>query len=109
MLAKRLAQNVTVRIERLDHRISKFVLQKNLLYEDVEGAPFRIGQKVRILDNPNHDDTFDGEFANRIGEVSFYEYNCGCGQTFPNDPMIGVRFADGKSEEFWKEELKSAS
>lgn len=58
MLAKRLDQNVTVKIEQLDHYISKFILQKNRLYEDVEGAPFKIDQKVRVLNNPSHDNTF---------------------------------------------------
>ncbi len=97
----------SMKTEQLDYYISTFVLHKNLLYEDVDGAPCRIGQKVKILSNPIHDDTFDETFANKTGEVSFLEYECGCGQTFPSDPMIGVHLANGQTDEFWKEELVS--
>lgn len=47
--------------------------------------------------------------ASRIGEqgvIAYFEYGCGCGQSYPNDPMIGVRFASGHIEEFWREELR---
>lgn len=91
---------------QLDHYIAHFILNIKSLDTDVEGAPFRIGQKVRILQNPNNDNTFDTTFANKVGEVWCFEYECGCGQTFPDDPMIAVRLKDGKSDEFWKEELE---
>ncbi len=70
---------------------------------DIEGAPFKIGNSVRVL--PSNDETFDQELSESVGEVNYFEYDCGCGQTFPEDPMIGVKFSDGKIEEFWKEEL----
>ncbi len=50
------------------------------------------------------DDTADPAFLGREGRVLYFEYTCGCGQTYPNDPMIGVKFR-GKAEEFWREEL----
>ena len=39
------------------------------------------------------------------GTVEYLEYDCGCGQSYPGDPMIGVRLEDGTLEEFWAEEL----
>lgn len=92
-------------VEQLDRYISNYILQKNPRYEDIEGAPFRIGQQVRILDNPNNDDTFDMTFANLIGEIRFFEYESGCGQSYPYDPLISVQLPNGRSDGFWKEEL----
>lgn len=89
-------------IEQLDQYISDFILTKNPIEHDVEGAPFKIGQKVKILDNPNDDETFDMKFANKIGKIRFFEYESGCGQTFPRDPMISVRLDDGKAMGFGK-------
>ena len=75
------------------------------LYYSVLDAPFKIGAKVTTLDNPNNDETFNKQFSFKTGMIIYFEYECGCGQTFPSDPMIGVKFSDGKIEEFWKEEL----
>jgi len=55
------------------------------------------------------DETFDKRFFNAICEVIYFEYECGCGQTFPGDPMIGIKSSDGKIGEFWKEELELIS
>ena len=71
--------------------------------EDIPGAPFHIGALVTIVQVV--DSTTDESFIGKSGEVVHYEYDCGCGQTFPSDPMIGVRFPDGTEEEFWTEEL----
>lgn len=92
-------------IEELDHYISNYILTKNPRYDDIEGAPFRIGQMVKVLENPSNDETFDIDFANKLGKIRFFEYESGCGQTFPHDPMISVELADGKRDGFWKEEL----
>jgi len=72
------------------------------IYEDVLGAPFRIGQHVRVV--AAADETIDTEYIGKVGVVAYFEYTCGCGQGFPDDPMIGVRFGT-KTAEFWKEEL----
>ena len=72
------------------------------IFHDVPGAPFKIGDGVKVVSLA--DDTADVEFLGQQGQVLYYEYSCGCGQTFPNDPMIGVQFGDRKAE-FWKEEL----
>lgn len=89
----------------LDRYISGSVLKRFERYHDVDGAPFRIGQAVIVLNNPNQDETFDSKYIGRKGTVKFLEYDGGCGQQFPFDPMIGVSFADKSEEEFWNEEL----
>ncbi|MBI2683203.1 MAG: Carotenogenesis protein CarS [Acidobacteriales bacterium] len=78
--------------------------QAKPLRRDVPGAPFRIGQQVRVV--AGTDETFDKRFLGKLGTVEYFEYNCGCGQSYPHDPMIGVRFGR-KLEEFWVEELAS--
>ena len=70
---------------------------------DVPGAPFRIGEQVLVA--AGADDTFDNAFSGLVGVVAYLEYDCGCGQTYPYDPMIGVRF-EANIEEFWAEELR---
>lgn len=60
---------------------------KNRIYGRVYGSPFQPGDLVRVCQR---------------------EYNCGCGQTFPGDPMIGVRFGTLPMSEFWSEELEQA-
>ena len=84
---------------------------KGHITTDVRGAPFRIGDKVKVVRAT--DETFDRRFMRRVGIVEHFEYSCGCGQTYPNDPMIGVKFRGarfrirkGAVEEFWQEELK---
>jgi hypothetical protein len=72
------------------------------IYHHVSGAPFNIGDSVKVVSLS--DDTADAEFLGQRGKVLYFEYSCGCGQTFPNDPMIGVQFAV-RTAEFWKEEL----
>ncbi|KNB60914.1 hypothetical protein [Chryseobacterium sp. Hurlbut01] len=67
---------------------------------------FCIGDKVLILSNPNKDVTFLNEFSGKKGTIIYFDYNCGCGQAYPNDPMIGVEFNKGEIEEFWKEEVE---
>lgn len=74
-------------------------------FHNVDGAPYRIGDNVKVLNNPSNDETFDLRFVGREGIVEHFDYDCGCGQTFPNDPMIGVKFSDGMIEEFWSEEI----
>ena len=72
--------------------------------ENVAGAPYGIGAWARVRQIV--DDTASTLFVGLIGRVAYLEYSCGCGQSFPGDPMIGVLFADGRTEEFWQEELE---
>ncbi len=74
------------------------------IHADVPGAPFKIGTLVRVVRLA--DETGDRAWLGRTGTVKFFDYACGCGQTFPNDPMIGVEYR-GRIEEFWKEELNA--
>jgi len=71
---------------------------------NVDGAPFRIGDLVRIV--RLSDSTADGDFLNKYGRIVYFEYSCGCGQSYPDDPMIGIQFAGGGIAEFWKEEIQ---
>lgn len=73
------------------------------IYQDLDGAPFRIGDEVRVVQLA--DETADPKYLDHEGTVQYFEYACGCGQRFPNDPMIGVKFSR-KIDEFWKEELR---
>src|SRR5438067_2088529 len=75
----------------------------NRIKTNVEGAPFRIGDFVRVVSLS--DETAEAQCLGRSGYVIHFEYSCGCGQTYPNDPMIGVDFGD-LIEDFWKEELE---
>jgi hypothetical protein len=72
------------------------------IYRNVAGAPFTIGEKVKVVSLS--DDTADEDLLGCQGSVLYFEYTCGCGQTFPDDPMIGVQFQE-RTAEFWKEEL----
>jgi|GEM_PF-7104590 len=92
-------------IEELDLYVSRKILRHLKRRYDIDGAPFKINDHVRVLNNPSGDDTFDSRFVDEDGFVIYFEYDCGCGQSFPADPMIGVKFGDGQIEEFWKEEL----
>jgi len=74
------------------------------IYKNIIGAPFKIGDIVTIIGVEDY--TFDEIFKGKTGEVYYFEYSCGCGQSFPADPMIGIKFENGEIEEFWKEELK---
>lgn len=70
---------------------------------NVDGAPFRIGDLVRIV--RLLDSTADADFLRKCGRIVYFEYSCGCGQSHPDDPMIGVQCANGAAE-FWKEEIR---
>lgn len=75
---------------------------------NIEGSPYQPGQNVLVVDSIEGDDPLVGvtEFIGKSGIVTYLEYSCGCGQKFPDDPMIGVRFPDSTMQEFWAEELR---
>lgn len=81
--------------------------------KNVQGSPFKIGQKVKIDASQGDRYVFDNDYTGRVGIVKYLEYSCGCGQTFPNDPMIGVEIAgklardEERTPEFWPEHLQS--
>lgn len=85
-----------------------FKLKAKRIGQVVKGSPFQPGDIVRVIDAIDKESTDVSKFIGRFGKVVYLEYNCGCGQTFPNDPMIGVKFKNRK-QEFWKEELKLIS
>lgn len=93
------------------------------LTDAVPGSPFQPGDRVRvvqILDETvtatdlglDPDADIEAYLVGRAGVVHHLNYDCGCGQRYPDDPMIGV-LLDGcaappdPSEwpEFWPEEL----
>ena len=79
--------------------------------ETVVGSPFQPGQHVLVVRSAEPE---DGGFLDVLGYVGcsgvveHLEYSCGCGQSYPGDPMIGVKLEDGRAQEFWPEELKIA-
>ena len=70
---------------------------------NVRGAPFKIGEKIKVVKRT--DDTVSSRFIGRKGTVIYFDFACGCGQSYPKDPMIGVLFSRGTVEEFWQEEI----
>lgn len=76
------------------------------LYERVDGAPFQPGDRVIVV--AVGDETCDASYVGECGTVVQLEYECGCGQSYPADPMIGVAFDDADAMEFWREELAVA-
>jgi len=77
------------------------------IYVRTEGAPYQPGQRVLVVASIEPPEVADvSEYIGLTGTVEHLEYSCGCGQKYPGDPMIGVRFQDGRLEEFWFEELK---
>lgn len=73
------------------------------IYKNVRGSPYKINDIVRIV--KLSDGTGNKKLLGKIGRIVYFEYSCGCGQSYPVDPMIGILFDNGILEEFWKEEL----
>lgn len=73
----------------------------------VDGAPYQPTDVVRVIMSAEAKGTLTdvSAFVGLTGVVEYLEYSCGCGQRYPDDPMIGVRFPDGVLQEFWQEEL----
>jgi len=86
---------------------NNFKISTNKISHDIYGSPYTIGEKVIVLSNVSNDCTFDDKFIGLIGKIEYFDFECGCGQTYPTDPMIGVKFLDNSIEEFWNEELLS--
>jgi hypothetical protein len=71
----------------------------------VEGSPYQPGDVVCVVAAVDREVCDLSEYIGCRGVVEHLEYQCGCGQSYPADPMIGVRFGDGDLVEFWREEL----
>ncbi len=69
----------------------------------IRKVPFKIGDFVQVASAT--DETLSKKFIGRKGKIIHFDYACGCGQSYPSDPMIGVFFSNGAIEEFWCEEL----
>lgn len=73
-------------------------------FDHIDGAPVQRGDTVRVIqaiDRHVHD---VAAHVGYVGVVEYLEYSCGCGQHFPDSPMIGVRLEE-VLEEFWPEEV----
>lgn len=71
--------------------------------QHVPGAPRQSGDRVLVV--AVSDSTVDPGHIGKAGRVDYLNYDCGCGQRWPDEPMIGVVLDDGTEEEFWPEEL----
>jgi len=78
------------------------------IYAPVSGSPFQPDDIVRVVRSVDSVRSQCGvhAFIGLVGRVTYLEYFCGCGQRYPVDPMIGVKFDDGRVEEFWCEEIE---
>ena len=63
----------------------------------------KVNQEIKVI--KLSDETGEESFLGKSGTVIYFNYDCGCGQSYPNDPMIGIKFKDEVVEEFWKEEI----
>lgn len=88
-----------------------FDLGARPVHHPVAGAPYQPTDSVRVVMSAEQKGTLTdvSDFIGRTGVVEYLEYSCGCGQRYPDDPMIAVRFADGALQEFWREELAPLS
>jgi hypothetical protein len=89
----------------LETIIVAHILSPQYIKDNIHGAPFEIGDAIKVNEQNICDSTFENKFIGLEGIIIFFEYNCGCCQSYPNDPMIGVQFPNGEIFEFWKEEI----
>jgi len=82
------------------------LLNSHPVTERVDGSPYQPGDRVRVVQTIDPEVVDLSAYVGRTGQVEHLEYDCGCGQSYPADPMIGVRFDDGNLIEFWHEELE---
>lgn len=70
---------------------------------NIKEIKFKINQNIKVINLI--DKTGNRYYLNKIGLIKYFNFDCGCEQTFPHNPMIGIKFFNGKIEEFWKEEI----
>lgn len=61
----------------------------------VAGAPYQTGERVRVVCATSWHVHDAAHFYGRSGVVEYLDYDCGCSQTFPTDPVIVVSFSHG--------------
>ena len=75
----------------------------------VVGAPYQPGQRVKVI-GPNAPGDVDEEmcapYLGCVGVVEELRYRTGCGDRFPQEPMILVLLDDGRRYDFWRNELR---
>lgn len=83
-------------------------LGANPLYRPVKGAPYVPGDIARVSGCCDEvgEDVGVPALVGRLCLVRYLEYRCGSGQHYPDDPMIGVQFSTGETQELWKDELE---
>ncbi|PTL85284.1 Carotenogenesis protein CarS [Vitiosangium sp. GDMCC 1.1324] len=78
-----------------------------IVVEDVDGAPVRMGESVKVVSVSADDSSMDRHFLGRTGVVVALVFDEPRLQ-FPHDPLIQVR-VDGLGEDlFFPEELELA-
>lgn len=88
--------------------------ERTWTYQDVEGAPLRIGQRVRVAQRGD-DETFPKKYRGRKGTVNALSFGTQLedgsweaivgGESYPGVPFVRVVF-DEQSGEFWATELR---
>ena len=73
------------------------------IYTAVAGSPYQPGDRVHVV---RVQDAEDSAYLGACGTVTHLEYACGCGQSYPADPLIGVTFGSLPAWEFWPEEVE---
>jgi hypothetical protein len=87
--------------------------------EHVPGSPYQPGDWVVIVQlidvwSFDHLEVEDPEalYVGRLGRIAYLNYDCGAGQSFPGDPMMGVVFpmlrGTPRTDEFWMDEVGPA-
>jgi hypothetical protein len=69
-------------------------------------TPFSVGERVQIVSATDLDIHDVSHHIGRVGRVEEVLEKAGCGDQYPEDPMIKVRFVK-KTCVFWKEELST--
>ncbi len=75
---------------------------------EIPGSPYQPGQRVKVV-GPNAPGDIDQDmcapYLQCEGTVRELRYGMGCGDRYPNDPMIFVQLDDGRNYDFWHNEL----
>lgn len=73
--------------------------------EDFNGAPFKIGDNVRVVKIDDTNQETHAEDVGKTGKVVAFGIKTHCGDNYPSDPAIIVEGLDW----YWKDELELIS